>query len=143
MQIHEIKPIHKSKARKRVGRGGKRGTYSGRGIKGQMARPGTKYNPAIRSLIKRYPKLRGYRFKSLSNKMAVVNLDALEKNFKAGDIVNPKALAEKRLVRRVEGRIPEIKILAAGKLVKALTFEGCKVSQKAKEAIEKAKGTVK
>ncbi len=64
MQIHQIRPIHKKKDRKRVGRGGKRGTYSGRGMKGQKSRAGAKFEPIIRSLIKRYPKLRGYRFKS-------------------------------------------------------------------------------
>jgi len=59
MQLHELKPIHKLKKRKRVGRGGKKGTYSGRGIKGQKSRAGRKLKPAIRELIKRYPKIRG------------------------------------------------------------------------------------
>jgi len=62
MQIHQIKTIHKEKEPKRVGRGGKRGTYCGRGGKGQTARAGHKMQPVIRELIKRYPKLRGYRF---------------------------------------------------------------------------------
>ena len=61
MQLQELKPIHKKKQRKRVGRGGKRGTYAGRGLKGQRARAGRRLKPAIRELIKRYPKLRGYR----------------------------------------------------------------------------------
>lgn len=64
MQLHELKPKHKRKKRKRVGRGGKRGTYSGRGIKGQKARAGRRLKPVIRELIKRYPKLRGYKFKA-------------------------------------------------------------------------------
>ena len=64
MQLHELKPIHKLKRKKRIGRGGKRGTYSGRGIKGQKARAGRRLKPVIRDLIKRYPKLRGYKFKS-------------------------------------------------------------------------------
>ena len=38
MQIHELKPNHKRKTGKRIGRGGKRGTYSGRGVKGQKSR---------------------------------------------------------------------------------------------------------
>jgi large subunit ribosomal protein L15 len=63
MQLHDIHPIHKSKKKKRVGRGGKRGTYSGRGQKGQKSRAGAKFEPIIRSLIKKYPKLRGYKFK--------------------------------------------------------------------------------
>ena len=56
MQIHELRPKHKNKSKKRVGRGGKKGTYSGRGGKGQTARAGSKVKPLIRELIKRYPK---------------------------------------------------------------------------------------
>ena len=64
MQLQELKPIHRLKKKKRVGRGGKRGTYCGRGIKGQKSRAGRKLKPLIRDVIKKYPKLRGYRFKS-------------------------------------------------------------------------------
>ncbi len=59
MQLHEVKPIHKNESRKRIGRGGKRGTYSGKGIKGQKSRAGRKIRPAVRDLIQRTPKLRG------------------------------------------------------------------------------------
>ncbi len=54
-----LQPNIKEKSKKRVGRGGKRGTYSGRGIKGQKSRAGRKMRPAIRDLIQRTPKLRG------------------------------------------------------------------------------------
>jgi len=63
MQLHEVQPIHKNKSKKRVGRGGKRGTYSGRGMKGQKARAGHKIRPAIRDLVQRTPKLRGAKNK--------------------------------------------------------------------------------
>ena len=63
MQLQQLKPIHKFKKRKRVGHGGKRGTHSGRGVKGQRARAGRRLKPVIRELIKKYPKLRGYRQK--------------------------------------------------------------------------------
>lgn len=59
MQIHQLKPIHKPKKKKRVGRGGKKGTYSGKGMKGQKSRAGKRFKPMIRELIKRYPKLKG------------------------------------------------------------------------------------
>ncbi|GAH50871.1 unnamed protein product, partial [marine sediment metagenome] len=85
MQLHQLKPKHKLKKPKRVGRGGKRGTYSGRGLKGQRSRAGRKFKPAIRGLIKRYPKLRGYRFKSKvksqKSKIVILNLEILEKRF--------------------------------------------------------------
>lgn len=83
MQLHQLKPIHKFKKPKRVGRGGKRGIYSGRGIKGQKSRAGHKLKPIIRELIKRYPKLRGYRQKSKTkeqkSKIFIVNLEKLKK----------------------------------------------------------------
>ena len=143
MQLHQLKPIHKPKKARRVGRGGKRGTYAGRGIKGQKARAGRRLKPAIRELIKKYPKLRGYRFKPKKEILAIVNIEVLEKKFKTGEIVNPKTLLEKKIIRRIKGRIPKVKILAKGKLTKALTIEGCLVSKSAEEIIKKAGGTIK
>lgn len=63
MQLHELKPIHLNKTEKRVGRGGKRGTTSGKGTKGQSARTGHKIRPAVRDLMQRIPKLRGVKNK--------------------------------------------------------------------------------
>jgi len=147
MQLHQLQPIHKRKQRKRVGRGGKRGTYSGRGVKGQNARAGRKFKPAIRELIKRYPKLRGYRFKvqnaNLKSQNAIVNLDILEKNFETGQIVSPQTLLEKKLIRKIKGAVPKIKILGDGKIIKSLTIENCLVSKQAKEKIEAAHGSTK
>jgi len=60
MQLHQLKPKNKSKKVKRIGRGGKRGTYSGKGIKGQRCRAGAKIRPEIRDMIKKIPKKRGY-----------------------------------------------------------------------------------
>ena len=47
-----------------VGRGGKHAKTSGRGGKGQTARAGNKRRPALRDIIKKLPKNRGYSFKS-------------------------------------------------------------------------------
>ena len=57
MQLHQISPKLKLKKKKLIGRGGKRGTYSGRGMKGQKARAGRKIRPASRDLIQSLPKL--------------------------------------------------------------------------------------
>ena len=147
MQLHEIKPIHKPKKSKRVGRGGKRGTYSGKGMKGQKSRAGARFQPVIRELIKRYPKLRGYRFnpkaKKQGSEIAIVNLEKIEKSFKPEEKINPQALLEKRLTRKILGRTPRIKILGKGEISKSLNFEGCQFSKSAKEKIEKAGGSVK
>ena len=143
MQIHELKPKHKNKSKKRVGRGGKKGTYSGKGLKGQKSRAGRKMVPIIRELIKKYPKLRGYRRFAFQDYKAVVNLDTLEKTSKDGEIISPDNLIKKGIIRMIKGKKPEVKILGRGKLSKQLIIENCKVSKTAKEAIEKAGGTVK
>jgi len=147
MQLHQLKPKHKLKKSKRVGRGGKRGTYSGRGLKGQRSRAGRKFKPAIRGLIKRYPKLRGYRFKSKvksqKSKIAILNLEILEKRFNSEEKITPEILLERKIIRRIKGRLPKVKILSRGKLTKKLIIEGCQVSKSAKEEIEKAGGTIK
>ena len=143
MQLHQLKSKTKRQRSRRVGRGGKRGTYSGRGIKGQKQRSGGRFQPAIRELIKRYPKLRGYRYHSQAVKPAVVNLEALEKKFKTGDTINPQTLLENGLIRKIKGRMPVVKILGQGKLTKSLTVEGCFISKTALAQIEKNHGVVK
>jgi ribosomal protein L15 len=112
-------------------------------MKGQKARAGAKFLPIIRSLIKRYPKLRGYRVQRTSPAFCIVSLFAIEKAFKANEVVTPASLLEKQVVSRFGGKLLPIKILASETMTKALTFEGCKVSKKAKALIEKAGGAVK
>ena len=143
MQVHELKPNHKSKNRKRVGRGGKRGTYSGKGIKGQASRAGRKMVPIIREFIKRYPKLKGYRSFVLSNDKAIVSLGDLEKKFENGELLNPSVLVAKGIIATIKGKMPQVKILANGAVTKKLIIENCQVSKSAKEAIEKAGGSIK
>lgn len=143
MQLHQLQPKYPSQGKKRVGRGGKKGTYSGRGGKGQSARSGRKMVPIIRELIKRYPKLKGYRTFRVEDTAAIVNLGILEKKVKDGDIITPKTLVEKGLVRQVKSKIPAIKILGTGKITKKLSFEGVAFSKSAKVAIEKAGGSIK
>jgi large subunit ribosomal protein L15 len=104
MQIHTIKREHPNTTKKRVGRGGKRGKTSGRGMKGQKARAGSKLRPDARDRIKKIPKLRGYRFHSVRTSPSVVNLSTLEENFGEGEKVTPLALVEKKLVRKDTGK---------------------------------------
>jgi len=138
MQIHEIKPKKSTKKRSRIGRGGKRGTYAGRGMKGQKARAGTrKMKPAIEEVIKKYPKLRGYKFSPLSE-VYVVNVAALSKVFESGEEVTPKTMKEKGLVGK--GKKTKVKILGEGDIDKPLKIKGCSLSRNAREKIEKAGG---
>ena len=143
MQLHELRPKHKFKKPKRIGRGGKRGTYSGKGMKGQKSRAGRRLKPIIRELVKRYPKLRGYRFKGFRLKPTVINVETLEKKFKAGDTITPETLHAKKLFRKMKGRLPQVKILGKGKLTKRLAIENCQISKSAREKIEKAGGVIK
>ncbi|MDD5221010.1 MAG: uL15 family ribosomal protein [Candidatus Pacebacteria bacterium] len=140
MQIHQLKPKTKRKSKKRVGRGGIKGTYSGKGLKGQNARSGRKLPPIVRSVIKRYPKLRGYKFNSLNYKPAIVDLSTIEKKFEEGANIFPKDLIEKGIVKNPLGRVLVVKILAKGDIKKNLTINDCLYSNKAKEKIEKAGG---
>lgn len=141
MQYHQIKRKHKLKKGKKIGRGGKRGTYCGRGIKGQKSRAGRKMKPIFGSILKKYPKLRGYKFKSKKD-YQVVNLSVLDKKFNPGEKITPQILVEKRIVRRISGKVPEVKILAKGEIKKPLIFEGLKFSKTAKEKIEKVGGKI-
>lgn len=141
MQLHTLVRTTKNKKKKLVGRGGTRGKTSGRGTKGQSARAGNKKRPEFRDMIKKLPKMRGYRFNSISDKPAVVNLSSLAV-FAKGETVSPQTLFEKKLIRRVSGKVPQVKILGTGLIETALSFSGVLVSTTAKEKIEKAGGSI-
>jgi len=134
MQLHQVKPKNIQKSKKRVGRGGKRGTYSGKGIKGQLSRAGRKLRPELREIVKKIPKKRGYDFQSIQTKPQIINLKDLEKKYKDGEIVSPETLIEKGLIAKVNKRIPEVKILGDGKLTKKLKVDNCKLSKSAEKA---------
>ncbi len=141
MQIHQLKPKTTRYKYPRVGRGGKRGKTAGKGTKGQKARAGRKMRPELRDIIKKFPKVRGYRFKAIYSKPAVLNVGDLAV-LSSGTEVNPSVLVAAKLVRREHGAIPEVKILGGGELTVALKVTGCTVSTSAKTAIEKAGGSV-
>ena len=148
MQIQEIARPDWLKEKKRIGRGGKRGTYSGKGNKGQKARSGCNIPPGFEgqdtTLVQRSPKIRGFTSPKLPN--VEINLDVLEKNFADKDKITPQILVEKGLIklnkRSRARKLARVKILGSGKILKALTIEGCLVSQGAKTAIEKAGGGI-
>ncbi|HAE36291.1 MAG: 50S ribosomal protein L15 [Candidatus Nomurabacteria bacterium GW2011_GWF2_35_66] len=142
MQLHTLKREHPNKKPQQVGRGGTRGKTSGRGGKGQTARAGNKRRPQMRDIIKKIPKLRGYRFASHDTKATPVNVGSLN-IFAVGAIVSPKTLFENALIRRVGGKLPKVKILGTGDITVKVLIEGCIVSKTAKEKIEKAGGSIK
>lgn len=139
MQIHDLKPKTRKKTKKRIGRGGKRGTYSGKGMKGQKSRAGARMAPIAREFIKRYPKLRGYNFSPLV-KDFTVNISLIDKFFMDNEVVTPQTLAKKGIVGKSK-KFP-VKILGNGKITKKVIIRDCLISKKAQEIIEKAGGKV-
>ena len=133
MQLHQLPSPSTNKKEKRIGRGGKRGTYSGRGVKGQNARSGHRKRPAERDIIKKIPKLRGYRFKSFRPGPAVVNVRDLERSFKVGETVSPETLVKAGLVQRMNGKTPKVKVLGTGELKKKLIFKDVIFSKSAEQ----------
>lgn len=147
MQIHQIKPSHRPRAKTRIGRGGKRGTYSGKGQKGQKSRAGAKIRSEQKEAILKIPKRRGVKFKNSPKKtrnlVVAINLSGVERSFKNSELVNLKSLLAHGLIEKISGKYPRVKILAGqGKLVKKLYFSEVDVSNRAKELIEKAGGRV-
>jgi large subunit ribosomal protein L15 len=149
MQIHEINPTIKRKNKKRVGRGGKRGTYSGKGIKGQKSRAGAGIKPGFRGgdtpLWKKFHKARGSSkkleikklgFQLHHSKPEVVNFRDLNKRFSEGEIVSPRTLMEKRLVKKIKRGV---KILGKGELRKKLVFKNVLMSKSAKQKLNESR----
>lgn len=124
MQINNLQPRTKLREKKRIGRGGKRGTFSGRGTKGLLARAGGKRRPEERDTLKRIPKLRGYRFKAFQERPVVINFDMLETGMKAGGLVSPETLLQAGMIHKKKGRMPKVKILGRGEITKKFTFRG-------------------
>ncbi len=141
MQIHELKK-NKTKNKKRVGRGGKKGTYSGAGMKGQRSRSGysrrATFEGGRSTLVAQTKKKRG--FKSRASKLQVVSLDKLSKKFNNGDEVSLETLKEKKIIKKLD---QPVKILNVGEIDKKLIFKDVAFSKTAKEKIEKAGGSTK
>jgi large subunit ribosomal protein L15 len=141
MALNNLRPAKGSvRNRKRVGRGpgSGLGKTSGRGEKGQKSRSGYSRKVGFEGgqmpLHRRVPK-RGFT-NPFRKEYAEVNLERLEA-FEAGTIVTPEVLREHGLVKSFRDGV---KILAKGKLTKALTVRAHKFSAKAQEEIGKAGG---
>ena len=111
MNINQLKPNTKRQTKKYVGRGGKKGTFSGKGSKGQKSRAGAYVRPGFRGgdnrLWQLFPKQRGaskkpgnssphpkHRFFMLRRqKPPIFNLDFFNR-FEEGETITPKMLSE-------------------------------------------------
>lgn len=138
MQIHTL-PSRNTKKRKRIGRGGKRGTYCGRGLKGQKSRSGASIDPLFEggrsSLIERMKKVRG--FTSPHPKKNIVSLESIDRAFKDGETVSLETLIARGLVQKLRAK-SGIKVLGNGKLSKKVIFSSdILFSRTAQDAIKK------
>lgn len=143
MNFHDLKPAQGSTKRKRRvarGIGSGMGKTATRGTKGQKARRQIKpwFEGGQTPIHRRLPVKKGFR--NVNHKeYAIVNLDDLEKHFKAGSEVTPEALQKAGVVGKL---LDGVKILAFGELSKKLTVKAHKFSKTAEEAITKAGGEV-
>jgi len=134
---------------RRVGRGqsSTRGKQSGRGGKGQTARAGHKIRPALRDIIKKIPKRRGYgknRGRTVweaKPRPMTVTLAQLDAKFDAGAEVTPKSIIEKGLLKQRGNSQTMVKIVGT-EVSKKFKISGATVSAGAKAAIEKAGGSI-
>lgn len=143
MQIHSL-TLPERKPKKRIGRGGRRGTTSGRGTKGQGAHNKHKsplFEGGRSSLLDRMKKVKG--FKSPKAKPVTLTLAFLDRHFKDGETVSRETILMKKLFspKHVTGGF---KVVATGTLGKKLSFDaGALFSESARAAVEKAGCTVK
>jgi large subunit ribosomal protein L15 len=141
--LSTLKPPEGARSsRKRLGRGpgSGRGKTAGKGHKGQKARSGGKvargFEGGQMPLQRRLPK-RGFK-NIFRTHVDQVNLDVLDKAFDGG-VVDPSVMRDRGVVPR---KAAVIKVLGRGELSKALTVKAHRFSEKARQKIEAAGGTV-
>jgi large subunit ribosomal protein L15 len=140
MRLNDMKPAHGArKTRLRVGRGASagQGKTCGRGVKGQRARKGGYHKVGFEGgqmpIQRRMPKV-GFRSKM---SQAEVRLDELAKI--DGSVIDLDALKKANIIPTFADRA---KIVLSGEIKKVVSVKGIGATKGAREAIEKAGGTV-
>jgi large subunit ribosomal protein L15 len=142
MRLNSIKPAEGSKKEgKRPGRGigSGLGKTCGRGHKGQHARAGGFHKVGFEGgqmpLQRRLPKV-GFRSR-MARVTAEIRLSEL--NTMDATTIDIEALQAANLISR---NMKRAKVMASGKIEKAVTLKGIKVTKGAREAIEAAGGKI-
>ncbi len=143
--LHNLHPNDgATKPKKRLGRGRGSGTgkTSGKGVKGQKARPGhhgarLAFEGGQMPMPRRVPK-RGFK-NPFRIETFPINIATLEQVFDAGSTVDLDALRAKGLVPKL---VEYVKILGEGDITKKLTIKAFRASATAREKVEKAGGTI-
>lgn len=144
MKLETLSPAPGSrKERRRVGRGigSGMGKTSTKGHKGQWARSGGGVRPGFEGgqmpLMRRVPKS---GFDNAFKKVySIVNVSQLEV-FNNGDVIDAQILLDNGIIRKLEPY--GVKLLGNGELTKKLTVKLNKITQGAKEKIEKVGGAI-
>jgi len=145
ISLHNLHPnpgATKDKKRLGRGRGSGKGKTSGKGVKGQKARPGhhgarLAFEGGQMPMPRRVPK-RG--FKNMNRVEAFpINVELLESLFENGATVDIEVLRTKGIIPKL---VDTIKILGEGELTKKLTIKAHRASATAKDKVEKAGGTI-
>ncbi len=140
--LHQLKPAAGSRRkRKRIGRGdgSNRGSYSGRGSKGQLQHgkvPHLFEGGQLR-LVKKLPFMRGFT-NNFRVAYTAVNVGSLEA-FDAGANVGVEELVSARIVRRSDDYV---KLLGDGEIDKAIHITVHASSASARAKVETAGGSV-
>jgi large subunit ribosomal protein L15 len=140
--LHPNEGATKDKKRLGRGRGSGKGKTSGKGVKGQKARPGHHgarfaFEGGQMPMPRRIPK-RGFK---APNRVEAhpINVSQLEQLFDAGATVDLAALQAKGVVPKL---VEKVKILGDGNITKKLTIKAQGVSESARSKIEAAGGTI-
>ena len=140
--LHPNKGATKTKKRLGRGRGSGTGKTSGKGVKGQKARPGHHgarfaFEGGQMPMPRRIPK-RGF---TNPNRVEAfpINLATLEAQFDAGATVDLDTLRGKGIIPKL---VECVKILAEGELTKKLSIKVHRASEAAKTKIAAAGGTI-
>ena len=142
MHLNSLKAADNSRpSAKRVGRGTGSGTGKtcGRGVKGQKSRSGGFHKVGFEGgqmpLQRRLPK-RG--FSSRVNRHSVeIRLNEL--NLVEGDVIDIAALKAAKVITQVTQKA---KVILSGEVTKAVNLKGIHATKGAREAIEKAGGSI-
>ncbi len=142
MRLNELSPGKGSKkVAKRVGRGhaAGQGKTCGRGQKGQHARSGGYHKVGFEGgqmpLQRRLPKV-GFTSRK-ARLTAELRLHELE--IPTSDVIDIAVLKKESLV---PASVTKVKVICSGEITKAVKLQGIAVTKGAREAIEKAGGTI-
>jgi large subunit ribosomal protein L15 len=140
MRLNDMKPAHGArKARLRVGRGASagQGKTCGRGVKGQRARKGGYHKVGFEGgqmpIQRRMPKV-GFRSKIENPEVRLDELAKIE-----GSVIDLDALKKANIIPTFADRA---KVVLSGEIKKAVSLKGIGATKGAREAIEKAGGSV-